>query len=415
VCVFISCGEEDPAEGISVEGTFTSKATIEGYAYLSTNKSSTEVVEYAPEGTLLSFTIAYSDLGVQVSNGKYVKTTTVDANGYYSIELPARADGASVSVNISGAQVLLTITTDEGNSKEQVFEITSGTTQTIAKDLTYLKKLEYKEIEVLQESENWEEGTYQVTLKYYNGKEEIFVPKDTEVKITISKDYFVPKRANDLILVKKVGDNGLLEIKSGAPSLLSGGLPFSLKSVFIADYITDVVKNIAVAYSYELSSSATGAIYGGETIFGGTILYQPKNKVGDEPDPKKSWTDGTYIVRLACATGAYDENLNPILRNVPSGIALEVEVYNVNSNPLAVDYKFATTVKNGGIVTFDLKAPPATESKLNFKIKGISFIMEANDGNDYLFNIPPVSGYIYGGRTVDGGTIEATRGSQLPS
>jgi hypothetical protein len=415
-----SCGEEDPAQAISVDETFTNRATIEGYVYLNTNKSSTETVTYAPEGTILSFVIAYEDLGVVDSDGNYVKTTTVSAEGTYSIDLPAKADGTPVPVNIQGAQVHFTVTSDDGKEKEQLFE-TLPATQYIIGGLVYQKKIEYTESDALRETENWTEGTYKATLKYYDGKEEKFVPVDTDVKITITKDQFVPERTNDLIFIAKTGANGSLEIKQPAPSLLNGGLDLTLESAFIAEYVTDVVTNTASSYKYSLTASAT--IYGGETVNKGTIPYQRGDKVS--ANTEKSWTNGTYTVKLAYKTGAYDDNNDPVIKAVPTGTSLEVRVpdyYSTTTEP----YKFVTTVGSGGLVTIELKAPPATEAPLTFSINDVnpkvSFVAKFVTGydageeiyNDFVFTIPAIPGYIYGeGRNVDGGTVEATKGTQL--
>jgi hypothetical protein len=415
VFLFNSCSEDDPAQAVDVDGTFTGKATVEGNVYLNTNQSSTEMIEYVPEGTVLSFAIDYTSLGLG-SQGRYVKTATVGANGHYLVELPTRADGLPVIVSITGSQIQLTVTTPDGKSKDQVFEVPVNVTQEIVRNLVYLKKIEYRLKETLRESETWGNGTFRATLKYYNGKEDKFAPENTDVKITVSKDVFVPKRTNDLILMGKVGANGLLEVKMPAPSLLNGGLSFRLESVFIAEYVTNVVRNTTVSYTYTLTSMAM--VYGGETISGKTLLYRLDNQVGE--DPEKPWTTGTYTVKLAYYTGAYDSNYTPVQLPVPTGTPIEVVASGYTS--AGEDYKFVTTVKNNGIVTFDLKAPAAVEGQLQLQIKSASFIAEAvseNVGgnyiyNDYLFYTPVIWGYMYGERrTVDGGTFIAERGNQL--
>jgi hypothetical protein len=410
-----SCSEEDPAQAVDVDGTFTGKATIEGNVYLNTNQSSTELIEYVPEGTVLSFAIDYASLGLG-SQGRYVKTAAVNANGHYLVELPTRADGLPVVVSITGAQIQLTITTPDGKSKDQVFEVPVNVTQEIVRNLVYLKKIEYRLKETLRESETWENGTFRATLRYYNGKEDRFAPENTEVKITVSKDAFVPKRTNDLILIGKVGANGLLELKIPAPSLLNGGLSFKLESVFIAEYVTNVVRNTTVSCTYTLTSMAT--VYGGETISGRTLLYRLDNQVGE--DPERPWTTGTYTVKLVYYTGAYDSNNNLVQLPVPTETPLEVVIPNYTLT--GEDYRFVTTVKNNGIVTFDLKAPAAGEGQLQLQIKSASFIAEAVSGNaggnyiynDYLFYTPVIWSYMYGEkRTVDGGIFIAERGNQL--
>jgi hypothetical protein len=274
------CAEEDPAEAVSVDGVFTNKATVEGYVYLNTNKSSTEAVKFAPDSTLLYFSIPYSDLGVS-GNGNYVKTTTVDANGHYSIELPAKANGSSVTVSISGAQILLTVTTDDGKSRDQIFKV-STTLLSIRKGLTYIQKLEYEEGDILQESETWTEGTYRVKLEYsFNSTTNLPVPSGTEVKVTVPGSAFVPERIDDWVFIKKVGDDGLLEIKLKAPSLLDGGLTFGWTSAFVADVASDTrvdsngnpIKN---KYKFDIQQDNV-TIYGGITVEARTLSVEHNN------------------------------------------------------------------------------------------------------------------------------------------
>ncbi|MDR2086661.1 MAG: hypothetical protein LBP72_05740 [Dysgonamonadaceae bacterium] len=273
VFFFNGCADEDPAQGVSVD-TFP-RATIEGYAYLNINQSSTAVVKYAPEGTLLSFTIPYSGLGISGSSGNYVKTTPVKADGSYAVELPARADGTPVTVSISGAEILLKITTDDGKSVDQIFKV-NPVEEPIVAGFTYRKKLEYSQKEAFQVSATWEEAIYEVELEYSDGKTNLPVPKDTEVKITVSGNSFVPTRANDWVFFKKVGFNGSLEIKMDAPSLFDGGLAFTWElafraeaTEFIYDYVTGTEKPVSNDYKFYIKQTST--IYGGESVDAGTV------------------------------------------------------------------------------------------------------------------------------------------------
>ncbi|KAA6328132.1 hypothetical protein EZS27_022946 [termite gut metagenome] len=266
---FSNCGNEDPAEMINIDKMFTTKASIEGYAYLNVSKSSTEVLQYAPEGTVLSFTISNESLLGNGFQGNYVATATVEGNGRYSVSLPTRTDGISVPVSINGSQLYFTITQGDGSEEDVLFEVTS-TSQIIETGFTYQKNVKYEKKEVLSSKQI--EGVYKATLKYHNGVELLNVPAKTKVEITILKNDL---SATDIFFIKEVGNNGALEFKYSAPSVLTGGVAFSLNSVFVGNKITNATDmKISVAY-YTLSLN--DKIYGGITIDKGVQTYTLSN------------------------------------------------------------------------------------------------------------------------------------------
>lgn len=237
--LLFSCGKEDPATGISVEQAFQSKATIEGVAHVNANTTGTTVENFAPAGTILIVTVdnrEYGNSSTLNNDGKYVTTAIVGENGAFSVSVPAREDGAAVEVKINADPILVNVKLD--NKEElQIFTVTEQTIS-VQKGLTYQKRIDYTIDANLIESADWKTGSYQVALKYNNGKELVAVPAGTEVKITIDKDEFFPARTNNLTFISVVKAGGLLELNLAAPTLLESGLPFSMESVFVADFIT---------------------------------------------------------------------------------------------------------------------------------------------------------------------------------
>ncbi|MDL2262048.1 hypothetical protein LJC11_00925 [Bacteroidales bacterium OttesenSCG-928-I21] len=311
--IFNACAPEDPAEGVNIEQTVKSSATIEGVAYVNTNTSATTVQQFAPEGTLLIFTIDNSDYGVS-SAGKVVKSTTVGAEGKYSVSVPARTDGQAVTVKINGSPILIDVTTPDKVEK-QLFKL-SEVSENVVKELTYVKKLEYAKDVNITETANWTEGTYKATLKYNNGKEDVAVPEGTEVKITIAGDQFIPERSNDLVFVEAVGANGMLEIKTMAPNLLEGGLTMDFESTFIADYIT-INSGIesTLKYTFELPL-LSGILFGNEIVDDGVKLYNLGSSV-ETADILSTWINGTYKVKFIHDNDlfAVDNNFTSIPEN----------------------------------------------------------------------------------------------------
>ncbi len=97
IFTFVSCDKTEVRE----PGT-PPEATIEGVVYAALDLSNTDR-EFAPEGTKLFFRIDAKELMLAPGEGTYetlLYTTTVGANGKYSIKLPS-ANHKSVPVKIT--------------------------------------------------------------------------------------------------------------------------------------------------------------------------------------------------------------------------------------------------------------------------------------------------------------------------
>ena len=269
--LFTACGEEDPATGVVVDELFKSTATIEGVAVMNVNTSGSNVQKYVPSGTNLIFTIQNSAYGIKNATGSFVKTTTVGSNGAFEIELPAREDGTAVLASITSDPVVVVIEMG-GTKKTQVFNLQGNNSQSIVKGLSYRKLLTYTGGDVLSEEAVWKAGTYRVKLTYNDGKSAspVVVPINTEVRITVAANQFIPARSNDLVFIEKIQSGGILEIKMPAKSVLDGGTVFSVSGKFLADFTVSLgpPENIE-RRSFSISFYKT--MYGDETITGSDI------------------------------------------------------------------------------------------------------------------------------------------------
>ncbi|MDL2331356.1 hypothetical protein LJC62_05060, partial [Odoribacter sp. OttesenSCG-928-A06] len=237
--------------------------------------------------------------------GNYVKKAKVEENGYYEVTLPAREDGAPVLVNIEGNPVVVKVDMD-GLEEERIFTIENGTQVSIMKGLSYQKKITYEYDESLQEMASWTEGTFKVRMVYHNGKEEVAVPEGTEIKVIIDGDQFIPERENELVMIEKVGADGVLEIKMQAPSLLYGGIGFEIESRFIADRITvnaGVNTTLKGVYACGEMNTVYGAVIGGEVFDAGKIVFDFLDYIEAE-DLLATWKNATYKVNML-----YDNDL----------------------------------------------------------------------------------------------------------
>ena len=387
VFAFSSCAPEDPAQAINVDEVFSSKATIEGYAYMNVNTSSSEATQFVPKGTKLTFSIKNSDLMDNASmKGSYVVMAEVDSVGYYKAVLPAKEDGTSVDVAIQGQSVFFKVKMNDGSEKQLLYKADdnagAGITQAIVKDLTYQKKITYILDDTFTESEVWEEGVFKAELTYYNGKQSVAVPEGTEVKIIIKGDKFVPERDNDLILVEKVGANGMLEVKMAAPSLLanSAGLSFELSSAFIADYINVESGNeVKSSYLYKLvdnlGANQTGTVYGGQT--NNVELTYEKDAEPLEAG-QTAWKPATYTVKLRYKRDLTSADLSALpddakitvtaKRSAVPGLNLEdIVIIKSESNPLEF--------------TFEAPDPAVSDSPLTFSVK-VDFLADVDQIGD---------------------------------
>ncbi|MCL2072615.1 MAG: hypothetical protein FWH18_01740 [Marinilabiliaceae bacterium] len=265
-----SCAKDDPAEGINIEETFASRATVEGTVYLNINESPTNFIEFVPEGTILSFTIPNIAFGIANATGNYVAYATVGNNGRYSVELPTRNDGGDINVTINGNPFTLDVT-NGSRIETKLFELPLPlNTQSIISGFTYQKNLTYTQSgDNLMVTETWEKGNFRARF-VYNNPAETPIPSGTTVKITIKADQFVPKRVNDYVSTATIGSDGVLTFSLDAPTpqMRPGGLDVTLQSAVILN-----VTNGDQTIKYLFNLNKTYQIYGGADVDKGTISY----------------------------------------------------------------------------------------------------------------------------------------------
>lgn len=274
---FNSCANEDPAEGLSIESAFTSKATITGYVHLNTNQTSDNVIKFVPPGTQLSFTVKNSAYGIS-SPGNYIATTTVGADGKYSIQVPATNDGTPIIVEINGNPVTVDEVASGSTKEKHLYELSTVSRSGVIKGFTYQTDLQYT-LSSLTASEQWQTGTYKIKLQYPDDnfsthKSDII--SGTPVMLTVDKNDFIPPRQNDLVFEAKVGADGVLTIAMLAPTIAMNqkGLSVYLSSAVVLNCTTGEDSNggdIKNKFIYTLNDAVT--IYGGVDIDAGTASY----------------------------------------------------------------------------------------------------------------------------------------------
>lgn len=315
---FTSCGKEDTANGIDIEKTFSSRATIEGYAYVNVNNGTT-LQQYAPEGTVLTFRaesesyiqgmivmvkdFIYDVYGNPVidpstgnfltitypeeidATGYYVTNTTVDADGHYSISFPTFVNGDDILVEVSGAQFHMPI--QKGSVTEDMsFKLSLDTVFAIS-GYTHQKNLEYESAETLNTSDNtWKKGTCTFTFNYNNDLTDptstAFIPAGTKVMVTVKGDQYIPERINDVVYETTVGADGVLTIELDAPliSYAPHQLNFTIESSVILPIKTgvdgngaDIMKRYIFTMGTDPNSLVGGFVIGNENVKLGEMSY----------------------------------------------------------------------------------------------------------------------------------------------
>ncbi|NDV46007.1 hypothetical protein D0T49_03000 [Paludibacter sp. 221] len=382
--LFASCGKEDPAQGVKIDEIFKSTATIKGVAYISSNTSDETALQFAPKDSKLIFTIANTAYGL-TGSGNYVKEALVGEDGAFSVELPAKNDGGSVTVSISAEPIVLTVNKN-GVAVNQIFTLTAGTSEDIIKGYVYQKKLTYNAANSdLGQTVNWEPGTYKATLQYYDGKNNVDVPADTEVKITVAKNLFTPVRAEDYVFIEKVGANGALEFTMDAKALIDGGLAFTMKSSFVAKYTT-VTSGVETSLNYKFDlSSASGTIYGGITNDGGTKTFTKGTNPIETQDILSTWKESTFAVKYLYDKDAFDPANNYVA--IPADAKVTITEYRTTVNTTLSNVIKTMTygefiALNSGAGYKTLAPDPAISgSSLNVKIE-INFLVDRKTGEN---------------------------------
>lgn len=99
--IFTSCKKYEVSEEINLESlpTVAIKGTV--YAVLDETVSAAEY-QFAPQGTVVRVSIPYEAYDIHnTSNGFYVKTTTIDSNGNYEIDVPVVSRGVEATVSFT--------------------------------------------------------------------------------------------------------------------------------------------------------------------------------------------------------------------------------------------------------------------------------------------------------------------------
>lgn len=264
---FSSCAKEDPAEAVDINAVFSHKAKISGTAYVNINQGGSELVKFVPAGTNLVLTATNASLLGNSAAGNYVVSTTVGENGHYEAVFPTRTDGTTITVTINVSEFTLdNIFSDPTTYATNRFSA-SPVTVDILRDSEYVRDLKFNATPLVdsQQEDGWEMGTYVYSdIQYANDDNDPSKrtnPENFKVKITISKNNFVPALQSDLILNGEV-ISGKLTINTKAPTVdvNSSGLPFTVEGSTILE-----VKNTDNKYDkYIFTFNQSGAIYGGE-------------------------------------------------------------------------------------------------------------------------------------------------------
>ncbi len=95
--IFTSCKKYDASEPLDLESL--PKVTLTGTVYAQLDET-VPTMQFAPEGTVVRVSIPYANYDLNnASNGRYVKTTTINAQGGYSIEVPVVSTGVNATVS----------------------------------------------------------------------------------------------------------------------------------------------------------------------------------------------------------------------------------------------------------------------------------------------------------------------------
>ncbi|MDR1585448.1 MAG: hypothetical protein LBS07_04645 [Prevotellaceae bacterium] len=211
---FSACQKYDVSEPVSADKM--AKATVSGVVYANTDLTNTDK-EFAPAGTKLKFTASYSDLGITTNTGTFAAETTVQANGTYSISLPAKASDITYTISCED------FVADEVNRYKTVKKIFTATSdQSVKQGFNYVKNIDYAAgTEILSTVYNWtEKGKFETKLEYVRDAStgtKIEVPTGTKVIVTIAKAALGTE--NDKVFEVSVETGGKITIEHLCPPL----------------------------------------------------------------------------------------------------------------------------------------------------------------------------------------------------
>jgi len=113
--MFTSCKKYEVSEPVDLDSL--PKVTLKGTVYANLDETKPEL-QFAPAGTVVRVSIPYKDYDANnQSVGYYVKTTTVDAKGEYSFEVPTVSKGVTATVSFEDFTANVKIVDPLGETK----------------------------------------------------------------------------------------------------------------------------------------------------------------------------------------------------------------------------------------------------------------------------------------------------------
>jgi hypothetical protein len=113
--MFTSCKKYEVSEPLNLETL--PKVTLKGTVYADLDETKPEL-QFAPAGTVVRVSIPYKDYDVKdKSAGYYVKTTTVDSKGEYSIDVPTVSSGVEATISFEDFTANVKIVDPLGETK----------------------------------------------------------------------------------------------------------------------------------------------------------------------------------------------------------------------------------------------------------------------------------------------------------
>lgn len=250
VFVLASCSKYEVSDTVTAD--MLGKATISGVAYVDVDKTNSGM-EFVPSGTTLLFFTNYSNL-LTGATGVYSLTTTVGANGAYSIAFPAKESGTTIT--ITGAQLVLDVK-ENSATKSQIFKMDNAVT--VRPNMSFVKDLIYSKDADRLSIADWQDATLEFSLKYINSSATLTpvdVPSGTPIRLTYKNIN------NENVFVETtVKADGKVTFTIKAPSVIDGGKSVTVSTTALLSY---TVGTTTTKRTFSYSSTIT--VYGGVTI-----------------------------------------------------------------------------------------------------------------------------------------------------
>ncbi len=95
--IFTSCKKYEASEPLDLESL--PKVTLTGTVYADLDETNA-TLEFAPTGTVVRVSVPYANYDLaNESNGNYIQTTTIGAEGKYSISIPVVTSGVTATIS----------------------------------------------------------------------------------------------------------------------------------------------------------------------------------------------------------------------------------------------------------------------------------------------------------------------------